>query len=193
MKFKMAEKSLFAILLRSPWWISLLVAAVFALASKAVLPPEYVAIGALGGFPFLVIAVVAAWRQSRAPDPALQAAALERAGAMSWREFSAALTQSWGRQGYSVGRLDGHAADFRLERNGQVSLVSCRRWKAASHGVAALRELDALRQAQGAQHAVHISLGPLTDTARRHAKDTGIHLIHGHDLSQLLAADKRPG
>ena len=37
MKFKMAPNSLFAILLRSPWWISLAIAAVFAGASRALL------------------------------------------------------------------------------------------------------------------------------------------------------------
>ena len=38
---KMAPNSLFAILLRSPWWISVGIALVFALASKALLPAEY--------------------------------------------------------------------------------------------------------------------------------------------------------
>lgn len=191
MKLKMAEKSLFAILLRSPWWVSLLVVALFALASIALLPTAYVAYGVMGGLPFLVIAVMAAWRQSRAPSPVLLAAALERVGAMSWREFSAAVEQALKRQGYSVTRLDGTAADFRLERQGRVSLVSCRRWKAASHGVEPLRELDAARQAQGAQHALYISLGPPTDQARRHAQDAGIRLIHGNDLALLMENKSR--
>ena len=55
MKFKMAEKSLFAILLRSPWWISFGIALGFGLAAKALLPAEYVVFGALGGFPFVVV------------------------------------------------------------------------------------------------------------------------------------------
>jgi len=192
MKLKMAEKSLFAILLRSPWWISLLVVALFALASIALLPTAYVAYGVIGGLPFLVIAVIAAWRQSRAPSPTLLAAALERAGAMSWREFSAAVEHGLGRQGYRVTRLDGNAADFRLERQGQVSLLSCRRWKAASHGIEPLRELDTARRAQGAQHAIYISLGSLTDQARRHAQDADIRLIHGNDLALLMANKAGP-
>jgi restriction system protein len=187
MKLKMSEKSLFAILLRSPWWISLSVAGLFVLASNAVLPSPYVAVGVLCGFPFLVIAVIAAWRQRRAPDPALLAATLARAGTMSWREFSAALELALGRQGYSVTRLDSTAADFRLERQGQVSLVSGRRWKAASQGVEPLRELDAARQAQGAQQAIYISLGSLTEQAHRHVQDAGIRLINGNDLALLLA------
>ena len=70
MKFKMAEKSLFAVLLRSPWWISFALAGGFALASKALLPPQYVVFGALGGFPFAVIGVIAAWKQFSAPSTA---------------------------------------------------------------------------------------------------------------------------
>ena len=63
MKLKMSEKSLFAILLRSPWWVSLAIVAVFVLASSALLPSPYVAFGMMGAFPFLVIAIMAAWRQ----------------------------------------------------------------------------------------------------------------------------------
>ncbi len=60
MKFKMAEKSLFATLLRSPWWVSLAIAAVLALLAMSLLPPDYKVVGATSGFPFLVIAVIAA-------------------------------------------------------------------------------------------------------------------------------------
>jgi restriction endonuclease Mrr len=50
-----------------------------------------------------------------------------------------------------------------------------------------LRELAAARQAQAAQHAIYISLGPPTDQARRYAQDVDISLIHGNDLALLLA------
>lgn len=186
MKFKMAEKSLFALLLRSPWWVSLLLVLVFALVARALLPDEYAAAGALGAFPFLVIAVIAAWRQWRAPNPVLLAAVLERAAAMPWREFSAWIEQALKQQGYSVSRLDGEAADFRLERQGVTSLVSCRRWKAVSHGVEAMRQLEAACQARGAQQALYLSLGPVSEAARLHAQGAGIRLMHGADLALLM-------
>ena len=63
MKLKMSENSLFAILLRSPWWISLLIVAVITLLSFALLPEAYVGFGVMGAFPFLVIAVLAARKQ----------------------------------------------------------------------------------------------------------------------------------
>ena len=70
MKFRMAEKSLFAILLRSSWWISLALAVAFAAVSRLLLPPDLFWFGAMGGFPFLVIAVLAARRQLREPRAA---------------------------------------------------------------------------------------------------------------------------
>ena len=67
MKLKMARNSLFAVLLRSPWWISFALVLLVALASRALLPEQYVLFGVMGGFPFLVIGGIAAYRQLRAP------------------------------------------------------------------------------------------------------------------------------
>lgn len=186
MKLKMSDKSLFAILLRSPWWASLLLVLVFALAARALLPAEYAAVGVLGAFPFMVIAVMAAWRQWRAPRPARLDAALERAGAMNGREFLAWVEQAMARQGYVVSPTRGEATDLRLERNGQISLLSCRRWKAASHGVEALRQLEAACRAQDAHAGLYLSLLPVSDAARVHAQGAGIRLIHGRELAALL-------
>ena len=66
MKWKMSDKSLFALLLRSPWWISIAVFAGFALLARALLPPAYVWAGLFGGLPFLVIGVIAARPPGRA-------------------------------------------------------------------------------------------------------------------------------
>lgn len=186
MKLKMSENSLFAILLRSPWWISLALVLVFVLASGALLPAPYVVFGALGGFPFLVITVMAAWRQWHAPNPARVAEALARVSAMSWRDFSSSLEQALGRQGYTVTRLNSAAADFRLVKGARVTLVSCKRWKAANHGVDALRDLVAAKEAQGADETIYIGLGHVSESARRFAKEQGIQLMPESELAQLF-------
>ena len=54
MKFKMAENSLFAILLRSRWWVSFLVGAVWALLAAALVPTPYKMVAILGSLPLLV-------------------------------------------------------------------------------------------------------------------------------------------
>ena len=102
MKLKMSDRSLFAILLRSPWWVSFALVAAFVLASSALLPTPYIAYGVMGGFPFFVIGVMAAWRQWRAPSPADVADVLARVGAMSWPDFSTAVENAYQRQGYAT-------------------------------------------------------------------------------------------
>lgn len=186
MKLKMAKNSLFAILLRSPWWVSLLIVAVISLLSGALLPAAYVPFGVMGAFPFLGIGIVAAWRQMRAPNPALVAEALARAGTLSWRDFSSLLEAAYIKQGYTVTRLNSAAADFSLSKDGQIRLVSAKRWKAAAHGIDALRDLVALRAARGAQHCTYLCLNPLTDQARRLAQVEGVHLTTQAELAGLM-------
>lgn len=186
MKLKMSENSLFAILLRSPWWISLLIVAGFTLLSFALLPEAYVAFGVMGAFPFLVITVLAARKQWRAPSTARVAEILTRVGAMSWRDFSALVGQTYVEQGFTVSRLNSTAADFLVLKGAQRTLVSCKRWKAANHGVEALRELVAAKEAQEAQHCTYLSLAPVSDTARRFAKAQGVTLVAGKDLAHVL-------
>ena len=186
MKLKMAKNSLFAVLLRSPWWISLALVISIAMGSRALLPAQYVLFGVLGGLPFLVIGSMAAWRQWRAPNPARVAQALAQAGAMSWRDFSLVVEQGFGRQGYQVSRLNGAAADFELRKAERTTLVSCKRWKAASHGVEALRELLAAQESKGAHQGIYISLGGVTSQASRFAQEKGLILFSENDLAQLL-------
>jgi restriction system protein len=185
MKLKMNERSLFAVLLRSPWWISLLISLLMSLVAFALLSREYAMVVTLGTSPFLVVAAIAAWRQWRAPSAARLDAILEHAAAMNWRDFVAAMEQAYVRQGYAVARVEGEAADLRIERQGQASLLSCRRWKAANHGMEALRALQAACEQQGARGA-YLSLGPVSDAAERYAKEQGLQLVHGRALALLL-------
>ena len=123
MKLKMSENSLFAILLRARWWISLLVVAVIVLASGALLPTAYVPVGVMGALPFLGIALLAAWRQRNAPTPERVAEVLGHAAVMSWREFAALIEASFQRQGYAVTRLSHPAADFQLIKGAGMTLA----------------------------------------------------------------------
>ena len=69
MKFKMPRNSIFAVLLRSPWWISAAIAALLSAGGFAALPLEYAAMGVFAAIPFAVIAIMAAWHNcARRPD-----------------------------------------------------------------------------------------------------------------------------
>lgn len=186
MKLKMAENSLFAILLRSPWWISIAISVVVCLIAFAALPDRYAPYGAAGAFPFLVIGIIAAARQWRKPSAAQVAATLEGVRAMSWREFSAVIEDRFRSDGYTVTRIDHPAADFEIGRAGRTALLSCKRWKAASVGVEALRALHEEMRSRDAQESIYVTTGELTDNARQFATEHKVRCVQGADLAQLL-------
>jgi restriction system protein len=181
----MSEKSLFAVLLRSPWWISFLLVAIIALLAGALLPDEYAGVGMLGGFPFFVIGCMALWRQRNLPSPALVEKGLQNLAGMSWRDFSVVLDSAFTRQGYTVTTLTG-AADMLLEKKGVRTVVSAKRWKAAAMGLEPLRELVARRDALEASNSVCISLGQVSTKAEEYAAENRITLITGADLVILV-------
>ncbi len=192
MKFKMPPNSLFAVLLRSPWWISFGIVALIVLASFALLPKDAVVYGAFAGFPLFVIGVMAAWRQLRAPSEASVNAALARAATMSWPEFSNAVEQGYAAHGQTVTRLRNTVADFSMRKDGHTTLVSCKRWKAVNQGVEGLRELVSAQQAAGAQQSTYISLHSLSDAAQKYAKSQGVHVMPLTELAQLMISASHP-
>ena len=191
MKFKMARNSLFAVLLRSPWWISILLAALVGAVMFALLPREYKVAGAVGGFPFFVIGLIALWQQMRLPSARRSEEILRAVTKMSWPEFSALLEEGFARQGYSVERIQG-AADFVLSREGRTMLVSARRWKAARAGEESLQALQDAARSQGAGSCLYVTLGELSGNAEIFAKRHEIQLMQGPALAYLLKNAKLP-
>lgn len=186
MKLKMAENSLFAILLRKPWWISIIIAVVSGLAFSAMMPARFAVAGMAAGMPFLIIGIIAFIRQFGAPSAARIAHTRDTVRAMSWADFASAVEAAYRRDGYDVARHTGPAADFTITRGGRLALVSCKRWKAASIGVEPLRELHAAAKAQDAQDCIFIGTGQLSDNARRFAQENQIRVIQEAELARLL-------
>ncbi len=186
MKVNMHERSLFALLLRSPWWVSLLIAGAIGLLVRLAVPEDYRMYGYPAIGPFVAIGLYALYKALRAPSGTRVAAVQGAVLAMSWREFSAVIEAAFTRDGFGVTRIDLPAADFEIIKAGRVALVSAKRWKAASHGVAPLEELTALCRQREAAETVYISAGGLTENAQRFATAEGMRVIHGMDLALLL-------
>ncbi len=185
MKFKMSDKSLFAILLRSPWWYSFLIAAVLLLLARVFLPEAIRAVGMLSSIPFAILAVVAAWRQRDKPSPERVSMALDQLAQMPWKQFLPIMEQAFVQQGFTVTQLNSNAADLQLEKLGRVTLVSCKRWKAATLGVEVLRDLKAMQISQEASYSACISLSLPTGVALKFAKENAIQLICQDELASL--------
>jgi restriction system protein len=186
MKFKMSERSLFATLLRAPWWVSFVVMAVVALVAGALLPEEYKIPGMLGAFPFFVIGVMAAWRQRHAISAERIEVLVEQARSMAWRDFAMLIERALRQQGFGVTALDAGPADFRIEKQGRAVLVSAKRWKAATVGAEHLRELLAARDRADAASCSCMTLGSFSPAALELAREQGIQLLGPADVAQLM-------
>ena len=182
----MAKNSLFAMLLRSPWWVSLAIAAGMAVAALALLPPHWRAAGLFSGLPFLLLSALAGWKQWHMPGAARVEQTRQAVAAMAWPAFSQLLEDAFKRDGYSVQRCSGDAVDFVLERQGRRMLVSARRWKSARTGLETLRALQSARDAAEAADALCIGLGTLTDTARPFAAKHRVAVWQASEIALAL-------
>jgi restriction system protein len=184
--FRMAENSLFAILLRSSWWISAAVAVTFVLIARALLPAEYFAVGVMGAAPFFIIAAIAARKQWQRPSPARIAATVEQVSAMPWPRFADAVEDALRRSGYVVQRAPDPEADFKVTKDGRVAVLACKRWKAARTGVEPLRALQSARDRQDAHDALYVVTGEVSDKALAFAAANRVRIVGSADLTQLL-------
>lgn len=176
------QNSLFAILLRSPWWASLLIAVALYFASRVFLPPVA---AAASTFPWVGLALYALWKQSKVPGATRVAETLERLRAMSWEEFAPLMEAMLRRDGFDVTATKG-TADFELRKQGYLTLASCRRWKVAQAGVAPVQELaDAAAKAE-ARNALYVTAGEVSPKAVALAAEHQIEILSGAGLVAKL-------
>jgi len=176
---KMAENSLFAILLRSPWWASTLAAFAIFGGVRFFLHEGFALFAAS---PFIGIAAWTGWKQLRAPGSAKVEAVLAKLQAMSWDEVAAALEAGFRREGYQVKPLKNASFDFELEKSGRVARVAAKRWKASQTGIEPLKEL--LAAADG-RDCVYVFAGEMTKNARDFAVQEKIRLVERVEIASL--------
>ena len=182
MKWRLPSNSLFMILLRQPWWVSALIAAGLFGVLRLFIPEGMALFGAI---PFVGIAIYALVQRLRRPGAKRVAATLERARGLSGEKFVSTLEEGFRREGYAVTRMDG-AADLVLRREGLVTLVACKRWKAMRAGIEPLREFDAATREHGAVGRMYVAAGEVTENARAFAQERNIRLVQEEELARLL-------
>ena len=184
----MAKETLFSILIRAPWWMSVLAAIPLFAAVQLFLPPL---VALCSTFPFLGIAAYAGWRQLRTPSTANVGEILAKLQGMSWENFSAVMAEALKRDGYAVAEAGGGGADFTATKNGRLALVGCKRWKVAQTGSGPLRELADAKKARDAQDCIYVSAGDFTANARDFAAKHSVRLLCGAELAQMVARVER--
>lgn len=186
MKLRMAENSLFAILLRKPWWVSALTALALIAFARFGVPAAYVVFALPIALPFIVIACITGWRTLQAPSASHVAATEQAVRAMGAAEFGAALEQAWTREGWQVARAEDGGADFALTQGWRRSVASFRRWKVARTGIEPLRELAAARERAEAHDALYVAVGEVSEQAVAFARANKIRILRAEDLARLL-------
>jgi restriction system protein len=178
----MAQQTLFTVLLRQPWWVTLLVAFVLFAVVHAIFPP----IAPFMALPFAGLSVYIAYRQWRGNAGMDPGERLSMLRAMPWEEFSALMNDAYRRQGYSVAPAQGPGYDFKLTKDGRTFLLQCRRWKVNQVGVAPIRELVNAVARMEAYKGICISAGEFSEPARKLTSTEPVSLVSGIELVQLV-------
>lgn len=175
------KNSLFAILTRQPWWVSVLIAAALFASTRLFLPDLMALFSAL---PFILMAGWISFRQLRTPSPARVAAKLEALRALPAEAFGAALAEGLRRSGHEVTPAQG-GADYALRSAGQLTLLACRRWKAAQTGIGPLKELAEAKERLKAREGLYAATGEISEPARKFARENNIRFLSEFELVTL--------
>jgi restriction system protein len=177
-----ARESLFTLLSRQPWWVSILVGmALFAIA-QWIFPP----VAPFVALPFFALALYFGWKQFGGLSHEQTAERLGAVRAMAWEEFAGLVTAAYRKRGYEVEATRSSAFDFRLKQQGRITLVQCRRWKVNQVGVGPLKELYEALDIQEAYNGVCLAAGGFSDAARQFAAGKPLSLLEGAELAKLL-------
>lgn len=114
---------------------------------------------------------------------------------LSWQQLEMIVGDAFRRRGYSVvenGGADG-GIDLVLRKGDEEFLVQCKQWKAASVGVRPIREFLGVMTSRSAAGGFFLSSGKYTREARDFAVQTGIELLDGPALEQMVKEAQNPG
>ncbi|HTD91209.1 MAG TPA: restriction endonuclease [Burkholderiales bacterium] len=182
----MAQKTLFSVLLKQPWWISALAGVTLFGIAQLAFPP----VAPFVALPFLGISVYVGYRQMRTISPRQVEQRLQSLRELSWDQFSAVVTNAYQRQGYTVAPANKPVYDFTLTQRGRVTLLQCRRWKVNQLGVGPLQELANAIASAEAYNGICITAANLSPQAREFAVGKSINLVTGGELAILAGKPK---
>jgi restriction system protein len=109
---------------------------------------------------------------------------------LSWQSFEHQVAEVYRQQGYSVEETGGGGSDggvdLILYREGQKTVVQCKRWKTYKVGVKPVRELFGVMTAEGADRAIFITSGIYTNEALQFAEGKPLELVDGAQFAVML-------
>jgi len=177
MAFKMSEKSLFAILLRSTWWYGVGIGLVLIAISLVLVGGKYLVLGVFSATPFFVIAGVALYRQSKQPSQKRVQEVYELARKMTATQIASKIATSYTDARYDSEPFKGNAADLVLSRGNRTLLLCSKRFKVGNTGIGPLEKLVAEGEKVEATGYLYVALGDISSAAKDYADQNDIELV----------------
>jgi restriction system protein len=186
MAIKMAKGSLFAFLLRSPWWYSILIGLFVLVVSLLVTDAQYIVLSFTGALPFFGIGSFAGYKQFQQPSAKRVLEVIEQAKKLSSTIVAQKIAANYLQNSYKSDVFKGNAAEIELSYGHQKILLCTKRFKAAKTGIEPLKLLVSAGEKVEATGYLYLSLGEITDTARNYADENKIELIEANRFAALF-------
>lgn len=186
MVFQFNKSSLFAVLMRSPWWYSVLIGLVFIALGSVILDGEYVVLGLFGALPFFGIAGFAGYKQFQQPSQNRVLEVAQQARKMSGKQIAEKIADSYLTERYESTLFKGDAAELELTRGRYKILLSSKKFKVGNTGIAPLEQLVAAGEIAEATGYLYVALGEISVAARSYAKQNDIELIQANRLAEFF-------
>jgi restriction system protein len=125
----------------------------------------------------------AVWRDQRT---ATEMGASDGMQNMRWQQVVSVIRELFGRRGYEVRSGDEEGVDLVLESDRERVLVMCDQWKVWTVGTSPLFRFYKQVRHNGATRGIVLTTGDFTPEARDFASATGLELVDGRALENLV-------
>ncbi|NRA15913.1 MAG: restriction endonuclease [Oceanospirillaceae bacterium] len=186
MAFKMSKRSLFAILLRSKWWYSVLIGLFILAASLLITDAKYVILSISVTLPFFGIGGYAAFKQFQQPSEKRVLEVTQQAKKMPAGVIAQKIAANYINNGYESNAFKGNGADLELIQGSRKLLLCSKRFKAANTGIEPLKLFVAAGEKTAATGYLYVTLGEISATARDYAEKNHIEFIQANRLATLF-------
>jgi len=186
MAFRMAEGSLFAVLLRSSWWISVCIALAFITLSLVIAESRFLVLGIASSLPFLGIAAYAGYQQFQRPSQQRIQDVAAQARTMRPDQLAEKIAATYIEKRFDSTTFKGGEANLELCRGHQRILLNSKRFKVANTGIEPLKKLVEAGEKVGATGYLHVALGTVSTAAVDFANDKNIEIIQAEQLTAFF-------
>lgn len=115
---------------------------------------------------------------------------IEQLRVVDWFQFEKLVASVYRKLGYTVTRRGGAnpdgGIDLVIEKNGQLTAVQCKQWKAWNVGVKAVREFLGALTDSGISKGIFITLRGYSGDANQLAEKHGIEIVNETGLTRML-------